>query len=48
MAAVVAAGDADRAVRWLTQRGLPAWTAGEIVATAGEPATARLTGSHEG
>ena len=48
MAAVVAPGDADRALRLLTGRGVPAWQAGEIIPAAGERGTARLTGSHPG
>jgi phosphoribosylformylglycinamidine cyclo-ligase len=35
MVAVVAAADADRALRLLTARGVPAWQAGEVVRTAG-------------
>lgn len=46
MAAVVAPGAADRALRLLAGRGVPAWQAGEIVTAAGERGTARLTGSH--
>jgi phosphoribosylformylglycinamidine cyclo-ligase len=46
MAAVVAPGDADRALRLLTGRGVPAWQAGEIIPATGEHGTARLTGSH--
>jgi phosphoribosylformylglycinamidine cyclo-ligase len=46
MAAVMAAGAADQAVRLLAQRGVPAWPAGEIVAAPGEPARARLTGEY--
>jgi phosphoribosylformylglycinamidine cyclo-ligase len=46
MAAVVAAETADHAVRLLTQRGVPAWLVGEVVAAPGEPATARLINSH--
>jgi len=46
MVAVVAAHAADQAVGQLVARGVPAWHAGEIVAT-GEPrGTARLTGSY--
>ncbi|MCW2945082.1 MAG: phosphoribosylformylglycinamidine cyclo-ligase [Actinoallomurus sp.] len=36
MAAVVAAADADAALRLLTERGVPAWTLGEIVPGSGE------------
>ena len=43
MAAIVAAADADRAVRLLAERQLPAWVAGEIITGTGE---ARLAGSH--
>jgi phosphoribosylformylglycinamidine cyclo-ligase len=45
MVAIVAPADADRAVRLLTERRVPAWIAGEISAGAGN---ARLTGSHPG
>ena len=48
MAAVVAPGAADRALRLLAGRGVPAWPAGEIIAAAGELGTAKLTGSHPG
>jgi phosphoribosylformylglycinamidine cyclo-ligase len=48
MAAVVAPGAADRALRLLAGRGVAAWQAGEIIPVAGEPGTARLTGSHPG
>jgi phosphoribosylformylglycinamidine cyclo-ligase len=48
MAAVVAPGAADDALRLLAGRGVPAWQAGEITAARGEPGTARLTGSHPG
>ncbi|MGE5287770.1 MAG: phosphoribosylformylglycinamidine cyclo-ligase [Micromonosporaceae bacterium] len=43
MAAVVAAGDADRALAVLAERGVPAWPAGEIVPGSG---VARLAGAH--
>ena len=43
MAAIVAAGDADRAIGLLAARGVPAWTLGEVTAGSGE---ARLVGSH--
>jgi phosphoribosylformylglycinamidine cyclo-ligase len=43
MVAVVAAGDADRAVRLLTDRGVPAWTAGQVNPGSG---TAELVGQH--
>jgi phosphoribosylformylglycinamidine cyclo-ligase len=48
MAAVVAADAAGRAAELLTARGVPAWQAGEVIPAAGEPGTARLTGSHPG
>jgi phosphoribosylformylglycinamidine cyclo-ligase len=43
MAAVVAPSDADRALRLLTDRGLPAWVIGAITQGSGG---ARLTGRH--
>jgi len=43
MVAVLAAGDADRAVRLLTDRGVPAWTAGQVNAGSG---AAELVGQH--
>ncbi|MGO9219676.1 MAG: phosphoribosylformylglycinamidine cyclo-ligase [Streptosporangiaceae bacterium] len=43
MAAVIGRADTDRALGMLTDRGVPAWVAGEIVAGSG---TARLTGRH--
>ena len=43
MVAVVAAPDADRAVRLLTDRGVPCWVAGEITAGSG---TVSLRGRH--
>jgi phosphoribosylformylglycinamidine cyclo-ligase len=43
MAAVVAAADADAALRLLASRGVPAWPAGEITKGAG---VTRLTGRH--
>jgi phosphoribosylformylglycinamidine cyclo-ligase len=43
MAAIVAAPDADRAVRLLAERGVPAWLLGEIRAGDG---SARLAGRH--
>lgn len=43
MTAVVAAGDADKAISLLAERGVPAWPLGEIVAGSGR---ARLTGRH--
>jgi phosphoribosylformylglycinamidine cyclo-ligase len=43
MAAVVAADDADQALRLLNDRGVPAWVLGETSPGSG---TARLTGSH--
>jgi phosphoribosylformylglycinamidine cyclo-ligase len=43
MVAVVAAGDADRALRLLAEREVPAWAAGEVIAGTG---TARLAGSY--
>jgi phosphoribosylformylglycinamidine cyclo-ligase len=43
MAAVLARGDADRALGMLAGRGLPAWVLGEIVPGSGD---ARLTGRH--
>ncbi|HEX4061237.1 MAG TPA: phosphoribosylformylglycinamidine cyclo-ligase [Streptosporangiaceae bacterium] len=46
MAAVVASDAADRAVRLLTARGVPAWQAGEVMAGAGECGYTRLTGSY--
>lgn len=48
MAAVVAPGAADRALRLLAGRGVPAWPAGEVIQDAGEPGSARLTGTHRG
>ncbi len=45
MVAVVAAPDADRALRLLTGRGVPAWQIGEVVAGAGR---AELLGEHSG
>jgi phosphoribosylformylglycinamidine cyclo-ligase len=45
MAAIVAPPDADRAVRILTERGVPAWVLGEVRAGDG---SVRLTGSHPG
>jgi phosphoribosylformylglycinamidine cyclo-ligase len=48
MAAVVAPGPADRALRLLAGRGVPAWQAGEISLAADEPGAARLTGTHPG
>ena len=43
MVAVVAADDADRAVRLLTDRGVPAWMAGQVNAGSG---AAELVGQH--
>jgi phosphoribosylformylglycinamidine cyclo-ligase len=43
MVALVAPADADRAVRLLTQRGLPCWIAGHVVT--GQPGV-RLVGEH--
>jgi phosphoribosylformylglycinamidine cyclo-ligase len=43
MVAIVAAADADRALRLLAGRGLPAWIIGGVTAGSG---TARLTGTH--
>jgi phosphoribosylformylglycinamidine cyclo-ligase len=43
MAAVVGRADADRALRLLATRGVPAWTLGEVVPGSGD---ARLTGQH--
>jgi phosphoribosylformylglycinamidine cyclo-ligase len=43
MVAIVAAGDADRAVRLLAERESPAWVAGEVIAGTGE---VRLAGRH--
>jgi phosphoribosylformylglycinamidine cyclo-ligase len=43
MAAVVAAGTADRALALLAERGVPAWTAGVVTEGAG---TVRLDGEH--
>ena len=43
MTAVVAAADADKAIGVLTERGVPAWPIGEIVAGSGR---ARLAGRH--
>ena len=43
MTAVVAAADADKAIGVLTERGVPAWPLGEIVAGGGH---ATLTGRH--
>jgi phosphoribosylformylglycinamidine cyclo-ligase len=45
MVAIVAAADADRALRILTERQVPAWVLGDITAGTG---TAQLTGSHPG
>jgi phosphoribosylformylglycinamidine cyclo-ligase len=45
MAAVIAAADADVAVRLLAERGVPAWVIGEISPGTGN---ARLVGSHYG
>jgi len=45
MVAVVAAVDADAAVQLLTERGVPAWVAGQVVAQDG-PGSARLVGRH--
>jgi len=45
MVAIVAAADADRALRMLTERQVPAWVLGNITAGTG---TAQLTGSHPG
>jgi phosphoribosylformylglycinamidine cyclo-ligase len=44
MTAVVASADADRALRTLTARGIPAWQVGEVTR---EPEGARLTGSYQ-
>jgi phosphoribosylformylglycinamidine cyclo-ligase len=44
MVAVVAAGDADAAVRLLTRRGVPAWVSGTVRPGAG---SATLTGTYE-
>jgi phosphoribosylformylglycinamidine cyclo-ligase len=44
MVAIVAAGDADRALALLRDRGVAAWTPGRITAGTG---TARLTGEHK-
>jgi phosphoribosylformylglycinamidine cyclo-ligase len=43
MVAVAAAADADRALRLLTERNVPAWVIGEITAGSGN---VRLTGQH--
>ena len=43
MAAIVAAGDVDRALHLLADRQVPAWVAGEVIAGTG---TVRLTGNH--
>jgi phosphoribosylformylglycinamidine cyclo-ligase len=43
MAAVIAPGDCERALRLLADRGVPAWVLGEITSGSG---IARLTGSH--
>lgn len=43
MVAIVAAADADRALRLLAERQVPAWTIGEIVGGSGK---ARVTGQH--
>lgn len=50
MAAVVAAADADRAVRVLAERGVPGWVIGRISAatTSAGNGSARLVGSHPG
>ena len=45
MVAIVAAADADRALRLLAERQLPAWVLGDVTAGTG---TAKLTGSHPG
>jgi phosphoribosylformylglycinamidine cyclo-ligase len=45
MVAVVAAAGADRALRVLAERGVPAWILGEVIAGAG---SVRLAGSHPG
>jgi phosphoribosylformylglycinamidine cyclo-ligase len=45
MVAVVAAADADRALRVLAERGVPGWILGEVTAGAGG---VRMTGSHPG
>ena len=44
MTAVVAAADADSALRTLTARGIPAWHLGEVTQ---EPEGARLVGTHQ-
>jgi len=43
MAAVMAADDADRALRLLEDRGVPAWRAGEVTSTG---AGVRLVGTY--
>jgi phosphoribosylformylglycinamidine cyclo-ligase len=43
MVAVVAAGDSDRSIRLLAERGVPAWIIGEVTAGSGN---ARLSGQH--
>ena len=43
MAAVMAADDADRALRLLEDRGVPAWRAGEVTSTG---AGVRLVGAY--
>jgi phosphoribosylformylglycinamidine cyclo-ligase len=43
MVAVVAPGDADRAVQFLAERSVPAWVAGQVTPGSGN---ARLTGRH--
>ncbi len=43
MAAVLAADDADRALRMLGARGVPAWVLGEV---GGQPGGVRLAGTH--
>jgi len=45
MVAVVAAADADTAVHLLTERGVPAWVAGQVAAEDG-PGSVRLVGRH--
>jgi phosphoribosylformylglycinamidine cyclo-ligase len=45
MAAIVSAADADRALRLLSSRDLPAWAAGEITPGTG---SAQLSGHHRG
>jgi phosphoribosylformylglycinamidine cyclo-ligase len=46
MVAIVAASDADRTVRLITDRGLPAWIAGSVTAAAHSSGEVTLIGAH--